>query len=461
MDEKGFLQGFAHAVKRVMTRKEYESQRVRSNRQDGSREFITLLAAICADGTAIPPALIYKGVSGDLMDTWVEDVGEGDKAFFGSSSAGWSNNEFGHEWLVKVFDPSTATKTRGRRLLVVDGHSSHVNMKFLDTCNTLRIVVLVLPPHATHRLQPLDVGLFGPLASSYSFEINEIMRKSGGLSQLSKRNFWACFQKAWEASFTCQNIQSAFQKTGYWPLNPNTVLDVIRSQAQPITPPPLDYLKTPKTSKAIRRFQKEYTKNPSPRKLDKLFKANEALAAETSIQLFRAQGLQEALQLEKKKRRRGKRLGLGGKEIEGAQLFGVPEILKAREVQANIEAEKVRLEAEKEQSKLDKAVQKALEKQEKEDRKIQREINTQVRKEAKERAKADKSAAKSGEKSKGKAVVVSQKALIVILIAPPVFLASLGSTKAIEVELQAAQRGVVSLPSRPARSRKLPQRFSR
>jgi hypothetical protein len=366
MDEKGFLLGMAQSLKRIMTRKEYESGRIRSNKQDGSREFITLLAAICADGTAVPPALIYKGASGDLSSSWVEDVGEGDKAYFGSSAQGWSNNQFGLEWLTKVFNPATvekATRARCRRLLIVDGHSSHVNLEFLETCDRLRIVVLILPPHSTHRLQPLDVSLFGALATAYSFEINEIMRKSAGLTSLTKRNFWLCFKAAWEKSFIPKNIESGFRRCGYWPFNPQIVLSIITPR--PTTPQGeattvRSLLKTPRTSKSIRQFQKEYLKNPSPRKLTKLFKANELLAAESSIQAFRADGLEVALKLEKKKRTRGKRLGLNGKEVVGAQLFGVAEIQEARDFQARIEAEKEATREAKEKEKITKAISKAL-----------------------------------------------------------------------------------------------------
>lgn len=65
-DEKGFLIGICQAVKRIMTRETYDSGKVRSARQDGSREFISLLATICADGTKLPPALIYKGKTASL-----------------------------------------------------------------------------------------------------------------------------------------------------------------------------------------------------------------------------------------------------------------------------------------------------------------------------------------------------------------------------------------------------------
>jgi hypothetical protein len=147
-----------------MSKEALQSGRIKHSKQDGSREFITLLACICADGTTLPPALIYQGESHDLQDTWVEDLGN-EIAYFAASDNGWSCDNLGLQWLIKVFDPYTRTKAgRGKRLLIVDGHSSHVNMKFLDAADRLRIIVHIMPPHSTHRLQPLDVGLFGPLA---------------------------------------------------------------------------------------------------------------------------------------------------------------------------------------------------------------------------------------------------------------------------------------------------------
>jgi hypothetical protein len=42
-----------------MTKETYKQGRIRFSQQDGSREFISLLACVCANGTALPPALIY------------------------------------------------------------------------------------------------------------------------------------------------------------------------------------------------------------------------------------------------------------------------------------------------------------------------------------------------------------------------------------------------------------------
>ena len=48
------------------------------------------------------------------------------------------------------------------RILILDGHYSHV-IEFMDYCETNQIALYCLPPHSTHILQPLDVGLFLPL----------------------------------------------------------------------------------------------------------------------------------------------------------------------------------------------------------------------------------------------------------------------------------------------------------
>ena len=327
-------------LKRIMTLEAYESGRIWSVNQDGSREFISLLAYISATRKHLPPALIYKGAGYDLQNTQVDDLDTAkDSAFFGASTNGWSNNDFGLAWLKKIFEPGTREQAGGKkRMLLVDGHSSHVNLKFLDWCDQHQIVVMILPPHSTHRLQPLDVGLFSPLAVAYGIELAEICVKSQGLTHMTKRDFWRPFDKAWKKSFTKKNILSAQAATGIWPHNPGPMLAII-SVPRPTTPKPLKvddlFLKTPKTARAIRRFQIEYKKNPSMDILDKLFKTNIELATQHLVDTHTVSGLLETLKNEKKKRSRGKKLQLNGKEGgSGAQFFSSEEIQEVRDVAA-------------------------------------------------------------------------------------------------------------------------------
>ena len=53
-------------LKRIITRKLYNSKQIKAIRQDGLREFISLLAIICANSITILLALIYKGALRDL-----------------------------------------------------------------------------------------------------------------------------------------------------------------------------------------------------------------------------------------------------------------------------------------------------------------------------------------------------------------------------------------------------------
>jgi hypothetical protein len=139
--------------------------------------------------------------------------------------------------------------------------------------------------------------------------------------------------------------------------------------------------------------------HPPPRKLQKLSWANEALAAQSSIQSFRADRLEEALKNEKKKRTRGKRLSLNGKEVVSAQLYRVKEIEEARQFQTAQEAKKEAIQVEKEKDKVDKTTKKALDAQRREEKKAQKEIDLHPKRDTEVYRKAQKAAAKEEEKA--------------------------------------------------------------
>ena len=121
-----------------------------------------------------------------------------------------------------------------------------------------------------------------------------------------------------------------WRKTGLWPFQPSIVLDTIKRPITPSETRPYDEIKTPLTVKGLRRFQKSCLQDPSRLKLKKLLRANETLLARTAIAEYRARNLQQALQIEKKKRKHGKKLNLADKEVACGQWWGVSEIMKAR-----------------------------------------------------------------------------------------------------------------------------------
>jgi hypothetical protein len=210
MDEKGFLIGHLQKVKRILPKALVRTHKLLGTGQDGARHWITLMATICADGSSLPPALIYKAASGNLQDTWLEDYEPGEHpCWFASSPDGCTSDELGLSWLQSLFDPQTSGKAkRYWRLLMLDGHGSHCTLGFLEWCHKHRILVAIYPPHSTHRLQPLDVNLFRPLATHYSQALDAHTRQSLGLSSISKRDFFTILYPAFDKVFTQENIRS-------------------------------------------------------------------------------------------------------------------------------------------------------------------------------------------------------------------------------------------------------------
>jgi hypothetical protein len=103
LDEKGFLMGKIHKSVKVFARYLFENGSLIGVNEDGNREWITLMAAICADGTWVPPTLIYAGVQGSLRDTWLDGFDTGaHHCNFAASPTGWTNDDLGFEW-VQMF----------------------------------------------------------------------------------------------------------------------------------------------------------------------------------------------------------------------------------------------------------------------------------------------------------------------------------------------------------------------
>jgi hypothetical protein len=225
MDEKGFAVGLTSKTKRVFSKVLYEEKKKTAGMQDGSREWITILGCICADGSEIDPTVIFAG-KGDLHSGWVHNVEPGKhRIFSGTSPSGWTNNDLGLAWVEQVFDQLTKGKARTSYcLLILNGHGSHLTKDFFDFCHNNKILIMIFPPHSTHTLQPLDVVMFAPLAQNYSTRLSEHVHGSQGLLHVNKGDFIPLFWPAYKASFMRSNILKAFEATGVVPNNPEVIL---------------------------------------------------------------------------------------------------------------------------------------------------------------------------------------------------------------------------------------------
>ena len=56
----------------------------------------------------------------------------------------------------------------------MDGHSSHITANVIAFCMEHAIDLLILPPHTSHVLQPLDMSVFSPLKRALAAETDAL-----------------------------------------------------------------------------------------------------------------------------------------------------------------------------------------------------------------------------------------------------------------------------------------------
>jgi DDE superfamily endonuclease/Tc5 transposase-like DNA-binding protein len=223
-DEKGVLFGISANSRVILTSKDYRTLAIRKSvQQPGSRESVSLIESFCADGSALPPLVIWKGKQ--HQSNWYKTDDKGDRKgwTYAFSDNGWTDNDLGYEY-IQAFDRATASKSPANehRLVIMDNHGSHVTWRFIKFALERRIVLVCLPPHSTHLLQPCDVGLFQPLQAAYGRQVDNHCR--AGHTGVNKESFLKLYSEARKIAFTKDNILAAWRGTGLAPYNPNAVL---------------------------------------------------------------------------------------------------------------------------------------------------------------------------------------------------------------------------------------------
>jgi hypothetical protein len=349
MDESGFGIGEEQALKVLVHLDSTQKHKVIG----GKQEWVTLIECINAAGEALAPLVIFKGK--DLNARWINESSPLGW-HFATSKNGWTSNNLGIAWLKNVFDPLTREKAAGRqRLLVVDGHGSHIQGDFIAYCMENKIDLLIMPPHCSHILQPLDVGVFAAFKRAHTVETHAISRLS---SQRIPRSEWLeLLSRAREKAMSKENILSGWRGTGLWPALPMRVLRSLPKDSpipapQSITPgatTTLDHSllqssppEPVELSKSNKRFTESLRECPAVISPVRRYAERMTRLCETQNTTIAIQAKQIAEQSEllrkRKKVKKGKRV-----RLEGVSVYTTAEVLRiAREEEARVEAKKPR-----------------------------------------------------------------------------------------------------------------------
>ncbi|XP_012549673.2 uncharacterized protein LOC105842267 [Bombyx mori] len=209
---------------------------------------ITAVCCVSATGNYVPPPFIFprKRMKGELMD------GAPTGSIGMTSDSGFINTDLYLEWLHHFKDYTSPT-VDNPVLLIIDNHSSHISLQGTLYCRQHNIIVLTLPPHSSHKLQPLDRAIYSPLKSQYAIKADKWMAQHPGRS-INQYQVTLIFNRAFLKIATVGNAASAFRVTGIYPFNNDlfTEADFAPSSVTDMFCPTSDtVLQNPSTSSSL------------------------------------------------------------------------------------------------------------------------------------------------------------------------------------------------------------------
>ncbi|KAJ4449391.1 hypothetical protein ANN_00790 [Periplaneta americana] len=166
--------------------------------------------------------------------------------------------------LVGALLPACEGELEDKVPLVLDGHSSHKNLDVLEYAKTNGVIMVCLPPHCTHRMQPLDVAFFGPFKIFYDQEITRWLKAHPG-GVVTQYQISSTLSVAFGKAASVKTAQSGFEKTGLCPVNADIFEDHQFSPSETTDRPkePVNADEFPSSSTSLTNAAKE-SSSPSP-----------------------------------------------------------------------------------------------------------------------------------------------------------------------------------------------------
>jgi hypothetical protein len=124
---------------------------------------VTMNGAVNAIGNSIPPFLIFPRVN--YKTYMIKGAPAGTKGV--ASKTGWVTKKLYVEWL-DYFIKFCHSPKENPVLPITGNHESHISADAIDTARENGVTILHLPTHTSHKMQPLDKTVYGPLISFYN-----------------------------------------------------------------------------------------------------------------------------------------------------------------------------------------------------------------------------------------------------------------------------------------------------
>ena len=184
-----------------------------------SNEKLSYTVHICCNavGEYLPPYIIYKG-----KNLYKNNCLNGPpNTLYNVSKNGWMEEPLFYEWFSKMF-VTRVNQLPGEKVLIMDGHSSHISLRIINLAIINNINLICLPSHSTHLLQPLDVGVFKNVKFCWRKFLRNYFLETR-FKVVDKSSFPSLIKKLFEKSVNQEHAIRGFYETGIFSINPSNV----------------------------------------------------------------------------------------------------------------------------------------------------------------------------------------------------------------------------------------------
>lgn len=179
---------------------------------------VTVAIAVNAAGNSIPPFIVFPRVK--FQAHFIRDgpIGcEGD-----ANPSGWMVEKNFYNY-AKHFVSHVRCSPTKPCLLLLDNHDSHLSAEVLDYFKENGVTVLSFPPHCSHKLQPLDRSVYGPLKKQINTACDAWMATHK--RPMTIYDIPGILSTSIPLSVTPVNIMAGFRATGVYPFNREVFTD--------------------------------------------------------------------------------------------------------------------------------------------------------------------------------------------------------------------------------------------
>lgn len=173
---------------------------------------VTVALSVNAAGTFIPPFIVFPRVHFKehfLRDGPIGCTGD-------ANPSGWMM-ETNFLKFAKHFVHHVRCSNSNPCLLILDNHESHLSAAVLDYFKDNGVTLLSFPPHCSHKLQPLDRSVYGPLKKYVNSACDTWMATNK--RPMTIHDIPSILATTIPLAATPSNIMAGFRVSGISPMN--------------------------------------------------------------------------------------------------------------------------------------------------------------------------------------------------------------------------------------------------